>query len=77
MTDDALRARIRQLLDEDVLPREEARSVNVHRRRGGTCRVCGVAFEPEESEYEVTTSRGRLLLLHRRCLELWATLVRE
>jgi hypothetical protein len=77
MTDDEIRLRIRQLLDDGVLPREEVRSVSVRRSDDSNCLACGVAFAPADSEYEVTTSRGRLLLLHRRCLELWTTLVRE
>jgi hypothetical protein len=77
VTDDEIRLRIRQLLDDGTLPRDQVRSVAVRRTGGASCVACGVVFDSGESGYEVTTPRGLVLLLHRRCLELWATLIRE
>jgi hypothetical protein len=77
MTEDEIRRRIRESLDDGTLPRERVRGVAVRRNGGALCLACGVVFNPGESGYEVTTLRGLVLLLHRRCFELWATLVQE
>ena len=68
-----IRERLRRLIDSGVLPPGGLGCVwewTCHHQHA--CSGCGTAIIKGEIEVEVTTRSGVVLLLHVRCLELWA-----
>jgi hypothetical protein len=70
--DDVIRARLRSLIDNGVLPRAESRRLWAGPSRDGhSCIGCGLSIARGETEFELTTVAGVPVFLHRHCVELW------
>jgi hypothetical protein len=78
VSESAIRAQIRRLIEGGILPRGEPKAVDAGRSQGRRrCTGCSVHFQPGDIEYEITTDRMVSLVLHRRCIELWRELVQD
>jgi hypothetical protein len=72
----AIRAQLRGLLEGGILPRGSPKAVVAGQSEGRRrCAGCSVHFQPGDVEYEITTDQTVNLVLHRRCMELWTELV--
>lgn len=69
LDEDGLRARIREGLAEGLLPATDG-TAWAGFGTGQPCRVCGVAIQPSEIEYEVAGREGRLYA-HLACYAIW------
>jgi hypothetical protein len=70
--DDVIRARLRALVEDGVLPRGESRRLWAGPSRDGhSCLACELSIACGETEFELTTVAGVVVFLHRHCVELW------
>jgi hypothetical protein len=76
---DAIRARLRRLVDAGTLPRAEPRPAWSCTSPGaGSCAACERALTKGELECELTTATAAVILrFHPRCLRLYAGVVAE
>jgi len=76
---DAIRARLRRLIDDGTLPRAEPRPAWSCTSPGtGSCPACDLALTKGELECELTTATAAIILrFHPRCLRLYAGVVAE
>jgi len=78
VSESAIRAQLRRLVDGGILPRDASKAVEAGRSQGRRrCTACGVHFQPGDIEYETITDQMVSLVLHRRCIELWTELVHD
>jgi hypothetical protein len=76
ISESAIRAQLRRLIEGDILPRGAPKAVDVGRSQGRRrCTGCSVHFQLGDIEYEIFTDQMVGLVLHRRCIELWTELV--
>jgi hypothetical protein len=70
--DSEIRARLRALMEANVLQRVAPRRVAARQASGiHSCAACTVVIPKGETEFEIM-GPAVLLYFHRRCLELWA-----
>jgi hypothetical protein len=74
-----IRARLRSLIDEGVLPRAEPRQAWSWTSPGSRrCTACGLSVVKGELEYELTTAAAPgILRFHLQCFRLYAGVVAE
>jgi hypothetical protein len=71
--DVVIRARLRALIEGDVLPRAGPQRLWAGPSRDGhSCIACELSIAHGETEFELTTVAGVVVFLHRHCVELWA-----
>jgi hypothetical protein len=76
VSESAIRAQLRRLVEDGILPRGTPKAVGAGRSQGRRrCTGCSVHFQPGDIEYEIITDEMVSLVLHRRCIELWTELV--
>src|SRR4030095_9081064 len=76
VSESAIRAQLRGLVGGGILPRGAPKSVVAGQSQGRRrCTGCSVHFQPGDVEYEIITGQMVSVILHGRCIELWAELV--
>jgi hypothetical protein len=67
----AVRQRIRQMLEQGEMPCDEPDKTWAGRGTGTHCAACGETIQPSDIEYEVDLLPGATLRLHRDCHDIW------
>ena len=67
-----VRQRVRALLDNGILPAIRASEIVGRRRQAlNECTVCGARIGVGEMAFEIPPPAGPVLVVHRRCFDLW------